>query len=303
MVSGFLATISQDKIPLIVVLGPTASGKTGLGIDLALKFNGEIISADSRQIYREMDIGTAKVTKEEMKGVLHYMIDIVDPSEKFNTFDYKRMAEQKIEEIWKHGKVPFLVGGTGLYIRSITDNFDLGQTPPDLELREKLEKEAEEFGKEYVWNKLNALDPVAAAKIHFNNLRYVVRGIEKVVSSQWSVISNKEIQVPSTKYQVLKIGIEWSREVLYDRINKRVDIQVEQGLVEETQRLFAKYDGNLTSMTSIGYPQIAKFIYSELTLDEAKDLLKKDTRHYAKRQMTWFSKEEVNWIDGASFSH
>ncbi len=307
----FLKSVPKEKIPLIVILGPTASGKTAFSVELALQFSGEIISADSRQVYKYMDIATAKIKEEEKRGVKHHLIDVVDPDLKFTTFDFKKLAEEKIEEIHKKSKIPFLVGGTGLYIRSITDNFDFGQIPPNLELRKKLEKEAVEFGKEYVWKKLNDLDPIAATKIHFNNLRYVVRGIERAESQELTCpnwyrrgTELKEVSALSSRFSILKIGIEWSRELLYDRINKRVDEQIKEGLIEETKLLLQKYDRNLPSMTGLGYPQIAKYLDGEMSLEDAKDLLKKETRHYAKRQMTWFGKEEdVLWIDFSLFLH
>src|SRR3989339_771144 len=302
LVSNFLKNIPKDKIPLIILLGPTASGKTGLSVELAKKFNGEIISADSRQIYKEMDIGTAKIKKEERQDVPHHLIDAVLPNENFTTFDFKKLAEEKIFDIYKRNKIPFIIGGTGLYIRAIIENFTLGATPPNWQLRKQLEEEASQYGKEYVWKKLKALNETEAMKIPPNNLRYVIRGIEKVVSSQWSVVSknkNSCFQKNDNKYHILKFAIDWPREVLYDRIDKRVDKQIEDGLIEETKYLLSKYDRNLPSMSSLGYLQIAKFLNNEMTLDEAKDLLKKETRHYAKRQMTWFSKEkEVVWING-----
>ncbi|OGJ51457.1 tRNA (adenosine(37)-N6)-dimethylallyltransferase MiaA [Candidatus Peregrinibacteria bacterium RIFOXYB2_FULL_32_7] len=300
LISSFLKNIPKEKIPLIVLLGPTASGKTGLSIKLAKKFNGEIISADSRQIYKEMDIGTAKITKKEMQDIPHHLIDVVLPNENFTTFDFKKLAEEKIFDIYKRNKIPFIIGGTGLYIRAIIENFTLGATPPNWELRKQLEEEASQYGKEYVWEKLKALDEIEAMKIHPNNLRYVIRGIERVGSLQMAVGSENKNSCShkNDKYHILKFAIDWPREVLYDRINKRVDKQIENGLIEETKYLLSKYDRNLPSMSSLGYLQIAKFLNNEMTLDEAKDLLKKETRHYAKRQMTWFLKEkEVVWIN------
>ncbi|MFA6089857.1 MAG: tRNA (adenosine(37)-N6)-dimethylallyltransferase MiaA, partial [Candidatus Woesearchaeota archaeon] len=279
------------------------SGKTGLSVELAKKFDAEIISADSRQVYKEMDIGTAKITEDEMQGVKHHLIDMVYPNESFNVYNFKNLAEKAILEIHKKAKIPFIVGGTGLYIRAVTDNYLSENAPPNLELRKKLEKEASQYGKEYVWEKLKALDEIEAMKIHPNNLRYVVRGIERAESRELRAEKKNKNSVLSSQFSILKLAIDWPREILYDRINKRVDKQIEDGLIEETKYLLSKYDRNLPSMSSLGYLQIAKFLNNEMTLDEAKDLLKKETRHYAKRQMTWFRKEKEVVSINSEFSH
>jgi len=281
-----------NKKPLLVILGGTASGKTALSIKIAKEFDGEVISTDSRQVYKYMDIGTAKVTPQETEGIPHYMIDIVDPAEEFTLADFVSQAKKHIADIHFRGKLPILAGGTGLYTRAICDNFDIPRVPPNHELREKLDK----LYPQELYLKLKELDPEAAEKIHPNNKRYTIRAIEIAMADK------KPEQKPQTEYNVLKFGIEWDREKLYERINTRSANQIEEGLINEAKTLLAKgYDENLPSMSSFGYPEMIKYIKGELTLDEALELLQKNTRNYAKRQLTWFRREpNVNWVDGAT---
>lgn len=286
--------LPNAKKPLIVILGGTASGKTALSIKIAKEFDGEVISTDSRQVYKYMDIGTAKVTEEEMEGIPHYMIDVVSPDEEFSLADFVKKAKAHIADIQKRGKVPILAGGTGLYTRAICDNFDIPRVPPNPELREELEKlETQELHQT-----LKDLDQDAAERIHPNNRRYVIRAIELAKSDKQTPQNGKP------EYDVLKFGIQWNRDLLYQRINERSAIQIKNGLIEETQSLLDKgFDPKLPSMSSLGYPEMLKFINKELPLDEALTLLQQNTRHYAKRQITWFKREpNVIWLNGAELN-
>ncbi len=286
--------LKDAKKPLIVILGGTASGKTALSIKIAKEFDGEVISTDSRQVYKYMDIGTAKVTEEEMEGIPHYMIDVVSPDEEFSLADFVQKAKAHIADIQKRGKVPILAGGTGLYTRAICDNFDIPRVPPNPELRAELEKlETQEL-----YNALKDLDPDAAERIHPNNRRYVIRAIELAKSDKIQPQNGKP------EYDVLKFGIEWDRDLLYKRINERSAIQIKNGLIEETQSLIDKgFDPKLPSMSSLGYPEMLKYINKELPLDEALTLLQQNTRHYAKRQITWFKREpNVIWLNGSELN-
>lgn len=284
--------------PLLVILGATASGKTDLSIKIAKKYDGEVISTDSRQIYKYMDIGTAKIMPEEMDGVPHYMLDVAEPDQEFTLADFVDQARKHIKDIHKMGKLPILIGGTGLYIRAICENYDIPRVPPNVKLREKLQKEIEKKGAEYVHDKLKKLDPKAAKKIHPNNHRYVIRAIEIAKSGKKTQKKGKP------EYHILRLGIEWPREKLYERIDKRAGIQVENGLIEETKNLLDKgYDTSLSSMSSLGYPEMISYIKGERTLEEALSWLQKNTRNYAKRQITWFRKEpDVVWLPGEKYA-
>jgi len=286
--------LKKAKNPLIVVLGPTASGKTGLSIEIAHLIKGEIISTDSRQIYKGMEIGTDAISEKEQDGVPHHMLGIVTPDREFSLAEYKDEALKKIEEIKKRGNIPMLVGGTGLYISSIMEGYDVPRIAPDKKLREKLYKEAEKYGNEYLHAKLAKLDPVSAKKIHPNNVRYVVRAIEINLSSGKNKIDKKK---KTQSFDVLMIGLEWPRDELYERIDMRVDRQFERGLVKEVKKLLKKYDENLPAMSSLGVKEIVPYIKGEKSLDECVKILKKNTRNYAKRQLTWFRRyENINWI-------
>lgn len=285
----------KGKIPLLVILGGTASGKTSLSIDVAKRYQGEIISTDSRQIYKYMDIGTAKIKKNEMCGIPHYMIDIVEPDEQYTLADFVNKATRHIEDIGRRGKLPMLVGGTGLYIRAICQNYAITHIPPNKKLREKFKKELEQKGEAHLYETLKKADPKAAEKIHPHNHRYVIRALEIAESGKKKSYNKKE-----PRYEVLKFGIEWDRETLYERIDRRAKEQVEEGLINETKMLLQKgYDMSLPSMSSLGYPEMIRYIQKELSLDDALALLQKNTRNYAKRQLTWFRREpDVIWISG-----
>ena len=291
---------------VIVIFGLTASGKTRLSIELAKRIGGEIISADSMQIYKFMDIGTAKPTKDEMDGIKHYMIDEVYPDEEFSVAKFKKLALKYIEEIISKGKIPIIVGGTGLYINSLIYNIDFSEVETDWNLRKKLKKEADEKGNAYLHDKLKAIDPEAAEKIHENDVKRIIRAIE-VYELTGKTISylQKISRLKPPEYNYIKFGLIMDRSKLYDRINKRVDIMMENGLVNEVEKLVELgYDKNAIAMQGLGYKEILAYIRGECSMDEAVEILKRETRRYAKRQITWFKRiEDVNWIDMDRFSN
>lgn len=284
---------------VIVIVGPTASGKTNLSIELAKRLDGEIISADSMQVYKYMDIGTAKPTMEERQGIRHYLIDEILPSEEFNVVKFKNAAEAYIEDILSRGKRPVIVGGTGLYISSLINNVSFSETEIDWELREKLSKEAEEKGAQFIHDKLREVDPAAADSIHPNNVKRVVRALEVYYQTQMPISYHIERsrEVPS-KYKFIILGLTMDREKLYDRINRRVDIMLENGLVDEVKGLVELgYADSITSMQGIGYKEILSYLRGETTLEEAVEIIKRESRRYAKRQITWFKRINViNWL-------
>lgn len=279
--------------PLIIILGPTASGKTAFSIEIAKKFNAEIVSADSRQIYRHMDIGTDKIPIEKREEIPHRLIDIVNPDERFTSAEFKKTAEEAINDILRRGKLPVLAGGTGLYIRAIAENFSL--PPENPALRAKLTDELNRFGKEHLHKKLEELDPANAAKIHPNNPRYVLRALEILLATG----SPKNDKKSCPQYDVLQIGLRRPKETLFKRITERIDEQIRRGLVDETKKLLSMgYCRTLPSMSSLGYGEMARYLNNEMTLEQAVEELKKNTRNYAKRQMTWFKKDKsVRWLD------
>jgi len=283
----------ENKKPLLVVLGPTASGKTALSLKIAKTIGGEIISTDSRQIYRQMRIGTDVIMEDQQEGVPHHLLEIRNPDETLSLAEYKDLAEEKIDEIYKRGNIPMLVGGTGLYISAITQNYELPRIPPNLELREELEGEAKEKGNQYVHDILKKLDLETAEKIHPNNLRYVIRAIE--IARE---VGKKRDSKKESTYQPFYIGINWPREELYKRVNLRVEIQLNRGLVEEVKQLIGNnYDENLASMSSLGVKEIMPFLRGESSLEECVETLKQNTRHYAKRQISWFKRyKDVKWL-------
>lgn len=283
--------LEKAKNPLIVVLGPTASGKTDLSLNIAKEFNGEIISTDSRQIYKEMRISTDVLLLKDRQKVPHHLIEIAKPDVEITMSEFRDMAEEKIKEIYKRKHIPILVGGTGLYISSIIDNYDMPHVPPDKKLRAKLEEEAKKKGKDFVYAKLKKLDPEAAKSIHQNNLRYVIRAIEKAKAPK----STKG----KSQFDTYLIGIKWPRAELYQRVELRVDLQLKRGLIDEVKKLLKKgYSENLPSMSSLGVKEIIPYIRGEQTLDECTKILKQNTRNYAKRQMTWFCKyDTVHWLN------
>lgn len=274
---------ANGQVPLIVVMGPTASGKTALGIALAKLLNGEIVSADSRQIYRQMDIGTAKPTPTEMAQAKHHLVDFVEPDENYNLARFQKEAASLIHDIHHSGKIPLLVGGTGLYISSVIQNYDLPDSRPDLSLRKKYEEMAKTEGVEKVHQQLAQLNPVTAAAIHPNNLRYVIRALE--IAHQ---ATHKATVSEISPFLSLLITIDWPREELYTRIETRIDQQLEEGLIEETKSLLLRYKPGLPSLTSLGYGEIGRYLRNECSWEDAISAFKQHTRNYAKRQLTWF---------------
>ncbi|MCX8130665.1 MAG: tRNA (adenosine(37)-N6)-dimethylallyltransferase MiaA [Clostridia bacterium] len=290
---------------VIVIVGPTASGKTKLSIDIAKILDGEIISADSMQVYKYMDIGTAKPDTEEMSGIKHYLIDEIYPDEEYNVAKFQQLALEYIDEIIQKNKVPIIVGGTGLYINSLIYNLNFSETISDWGLRENLKKVAEEKGNKYLHERLREVDPEAAESIHENNVKRVIRALEVYEHTKKPISYHQEISraVPP-KYRFAVIGLRMERQRLYDRINKRVDIMMEKGLVEEVRNLVKMgYDSSTIAMQGIGYKEILSYIRGEVTLEDAVYIIKRDSRHYAKRQITWFKKiEYIHWIDVDKYS-
>ena len=286
------------KIPLIILTGPTAVGKTALSIELAKNLNAEIISADSMQIYEYMDIGSAKVTKEEMDGVVHHMIDEVKPDFSFSVSEFQNRANKYIKEISNKGKNVLVTGGTGLYLNSLIYNMDFAKSNSNSKIREELEKELVEKGIDYMHEKLKSLDSDAASRIHKNNTKRVIRALEVCLDGKKMQDFSNDLKY-NEDYLPIIIVLNRDREILYDRINKRVDIMMESGLVEEVKNLLNMgYDKNLISMQGIGYKEIVKYLEGEYTLDEAIEIIKRDSRRYAKRQITWFKRyKDSKWFD------
>ncbi len=276
---------------LIVILGPTASGKSSLAVKLAKEFNGEIISADSRQIYKEMDIGTAKITKKEMDGISHYLIDIVKPNQGFTLAQYKREAIKIIKDIQKKEKLPFLVGGTGLYIQSIVDNLEIPQVKPDKKLREKLEKQDTND----LFRQLKKLDPESIQFIDRNNKRRIIRALEVCFLTQKPFSKQRKRGQPI--FDVLQIGINVEKNELEKRTEKRTEEMIKEGLVEEVKKLLEKYNPDLPCFSGIGYQEIIPYLKGEISLDKAKELIARHTRQYAKKQMVWFKRDKrIHWV-------
>lgn len=275
---------------VIAVVGATASGKTSYSIELAKKINGEIISADSRLVYKGMDIGTAKPTIDEMQEIPHYMIDVVEPEYNYSVGLYVKEAKKHITDIISRGKVPIVVGGTGLYFRVLLENYDLPDVKPDYELR----KELSSYSYEELLEMLAKLDEKAANSVEKNDKKKLIRYIEiiKLAGKPLDLVRG----VKEKEFNVEWVGLNFPREILYDRINKRVDLMIEQGLIDETKKLLQKH-GRISNITdTIGYREVLSYLDGELSLDEAKDKLKQNTRNYAKRQLTWFRKnEQINW--------
>lgn len=292
--------MKKDKI--VVIVGPTAVGKTALSIQLAEKFNGEIISGDSMQIYKDLDIATAKVTPAEMKGIPHHLIDIKEIEEEYSVSDFQSEASQKIKEIVSRGHLPIIVGGTGLYIESLLYPVTHAQVEANEGLRVELGKIANDMGNKKLWDRLNEVDPKAAQKIHPNNVRRVIRAIE-VYEETGQLFSDfqKERNKKESDYDVFLIGLNTERERLYERINQRVDEMVKIGLIEEAQRLWEKVgpELNVQSARGIGYKELFDYFNQESSFEEAIDAVKQSSRRYAKRQITWFKNrfDQVHWYD------
>lgn len=286
--------------PLVAIIGPTAVGKTKLSLTLAKELNAEIISGDSMQVYKGMNIGTAKPTVEKRQNIPHHMIDILTPEEDFSVADFQQRVDELIPEIVQRGKLPMLVGGTGLYIKALIQGFLFPEMETDWELRERLEAEADKHGTEYVHDKLKEIDPTLADKLHPNDLRRVIRGIEVYQQTgKTSTHFRQKAKERPPRYRAVKIGLRRDRDELYDRINRRVNSMIDNGLIEEVKELYeAGYDRELTSMQGLGYKELIGYFEGEYDLEEAVRLIKRNTRHFAKKQLTWFRKDdEIHWFD------
>ena len=290
----------MKKIRLVVVAGPTASGKTALAIDLAKRLNGEIVSADSMQIYKYMDIGSAKPDEEERNAVPHHLIDFLEPDEEWSVADYTEAAHRAIAEIASRGKTPIMAGGTGLYINSVVNDVSFGEIDTDYEIRAELQQLADEKGNEALIEMLCEFDPVSAKRLHPNNLRRVIRAIEFYRVTGVPISRHQEMtQQTQSRYAPVMFLINWEREVLYDRINRRVDMMIENGLLNEVKMLMDMgYTKELNSMKGIGYKELIDYFNGECSLEEAVDLIKQSSRRYAKRQLTWFRRDDrIHMLD------
>lgn len=287
------------KPPLITISGPTACGKTAVSVELAKIINGEIISADSMQVYKYMDIGTAKITEEEKHGIKHYLIDELYPDEEFSVAVFQKMAKGALAEIYEKGKIPILVGGTGFYVNALIYDNDFTPGEKDEKMRVELEKAAERNGNEYVHNILQKLDPEYAETVHPNNLKRVIRAIEycRDTGEKFSEYNKRE-KLREPAYNVKNFILNMDRERLYERIEKRIDIMIDKGLIDEVKKLMKIYPDNLVSMKGLGYKEIIGYLKGEYSLDEAIYILKRDTRHFARRQITWFRHQSDGvWIN------
>lgn len=288
----------MEKQPLLIILGPTASGKSALSITIAKEFNCEIISADSMQIYKGMTIATAKPLKEEMQGIKHYMLDFLDVDKSFSVADYVLKANECIDKIFLDKKLPLVVGGTGLYINSLVDNIKFDETTGDEKKRKEYFNLAKEKGNHFLWEKLNSIDPESAKTIHENNVTRVVRAIEVYEKSGIKLSEQKVYsRLEESRYLPIMIGLNYKeRETLYQRINKRVDIMIENGLIEEAREVYLNKKLK-TAYQAIGYKELIPFLENKATLEECVDKIKQETRRYAKRQLTWFRRDErIKWF-------
>ena len=292
------------KNPLIIITGPTAAGKSALAVSLAREIGGEIISADSMQVYRHMDIGSAKITQQEMAGIPHYLIDILEPDEEFHVVRFQTLAKEAIRHIYDKGKIPILAGGTGFYIQSVLYDIDFTETEEDETFRRQLEQFAKEQGNEALFERLRRIDPKSCEILHANNIKRVIRAIEFYEKTGKRISEhNEEQHEKESPYRFLYFVLTDERNRLYEKIDKRVDTMLEAGLVDEVQSL--KNMGctrDLVSMQGLGYKEILEYLDGECTLEDAVYRIKRDTRHFAKRQLTWFRREkDVTWISRQDF--
>lgn len=297
---------SKKLPPLVILTGPTGVGKTELSIQLAKKLDGEIISADSIQVYKHMDIGSAKILPYEMCGIKHYLVDIIEPDEEFNIYIFQQKAKQAMEEIYAKGRVPIIVGGTGFYIQSILYDIDFNTEDSDKTVRHKYENLAKEKGVHYLYRLLADIDPESAENIHENNEKRIIRALEYYENTgELMSVHNKREREKSSPYNFRYFVLNRQRDILYDRIDRRVDQMLKDGLVDEVKHLLELgYARSLVSMQGLGYKEIAACLEGEYTLEEAVDIIKRDTRHFAKRQLTWFRREKsVNFINYEDYSN
>lgn len=288
----------DSKQKLVVIIGPTAVGKTKLSIELAKRFNGEIISGDSMQIYRKMDIGTAKIKENEMEGIPHHLIDIKEPDESFSVAEFQHLVRAKINEISGKGKLPIIVGGTGLYIQSVIYDYQFSDAPADEVFRFMLEAKVKEIGNDALYQELVGIDPASASQIHPNNVRRVIRALEIYHCTNKTMSEYQNEQQPDLLYDTALIGLTMEREMLYERINYRVALMMEEGLLEEVKALYQQGLRACQSIQAIGYKEIYEFLDGKVTMKEAAENLKQNSRRYAKRQLTWIrNKMDVEWFD------
>lgn len=290
----------NQKQKVIVICGPTASGKTNLSIELAKQIQGEIISCDSMQIYKEMNIGTAKPTTDEMQGIKHYLIDFVEPTKRYSVADFKKDSMEAIQKVFMNKKVPIVVGGTGLYVDSLVQNINYPTIETDLKYRKELEDQIEEKGLQELYERAKKIDEQAMQSISPNDKKRIMRVLEiyhQTGKTKTQLeLSSKSIPPP---YQYITFAIQMDREILYNRINKRVDQMIEQGLIEEVKSLIQKYKEFPTSMQGLGYKEVVSYLNGKFSKEEMIEKLKMETRRYAKRQLTWFRKDKnITWLDG-----
>ncbi len=296
----------MKKKPMVILTGPTAVGKSSLSIALAKKINAEIISADSMQVYRHMDIGSAKITPEEMCGVPHYLIDELEPAEEFHVVRFVELAKQHMETIYAKGKIPLIVGGTGFYIQALLYDIDFTEQECDEAYRNRLEQLADEKGVEYLHEMLREVDPESAEAIHANNRKRVIRALEFYhLTGEKISVHNERERAKESPYNFAYFVLSDDRATLYERIDRRVDAMVEQGLVEEVRRLKEMgCNRDMVSMQGLGYKEILAYLDGDCTLAEAVYIIKRETRHFAKRQLTWFRRErDVIWFDKNTYRH
>lgn len=298
--------METTKRPLVILTGPTAVGKTALSIALAKAIGGEIISADSMQVYRHMDIGSAKITPEEMEGIPHYLIDVLEPDQEFNVVVFQELAKQAAAEIYNRGHIPIVAGGTGFYIQALVYDIDFTENDEDTAFRRTLEEQAKREGAEALYERLRAVDPESCESIHAHNIKRVIRAIEFYEKTGKKISEhNREQRQNDSPYNFAYFVLNDDRERIYERINVRVDLMMAQGLVEEVRAL--RESGcrkEMVSMQGLGYKELLSYLEGETSMEEAVYLIKRDTRHFAKRQLTWFRREkEVIWVDKTVFDH
>ena len=296
----------NKKKPMIILTGPTAVGKTDLSIQLAKAINGEIISADSMQVYRHMDIGSAKVTPEEMDGVPHHLIDVLEPEEEFNVVVFQKLAKEALTGIYEREHIPIIVGGTGFYIQALLYDIDFTENDGDTAIRRELEKLAQTQGAGCLHQMLQEIDPESAAAIHQNNVKRVIRAIEFYRQTGKKIsLHNEQEREKQSPYQFLYYVLDTDRKTLYERIDRRVDLMMEHGLVDEVKHLADMgCTRDMVSMQGLGYKEILDYLSGEISLEEAVYILKRDTRHFAKRQITWFKRErDVRWLELEQFQN
>lgn len=297
----------MTKKPVIILTGPTAVGKTAASIQLAKAVNGEIISADSMQIYKYMDVGTAKITPEEMEGIPHYLVDEITPVTPFHVYEFKKMAEEAMKKIWAKGKIPIIAGGTGFYIQALLYDVDFCEEEnEERSYRHELEQLAAQKGSEYLHAKLQEVDAVSAENIHPNNVKRVIRALEYFHETGTPISAhNSEQRQKDSPYNFLYVVLTMERKKLYERINQRVEIMFENGLLKEAEHLINEYGctSDMVSMQAIGYKELFPYFEGLISKEEALEQIQKDTRHFAKRQLTWFRRErDVTFIDKDKFT-